>query len=165
MSEIAYVGIGTNIEPRIERMRTAIENLGTLSPILKVSSIYESAPYGVPGQAPFLNAVAAIVTEYPPIELHVHLKQLEIQLGRYKRERWHEREIDFDILFYGNVVMESAELIIPHADLLNRSFVLIPLCEIAPNVMHPVLLKPVEALSVPFSNIPSEDLHKMIERQ
>src|SRR5687767_7216528 len=100
MSEIAYVGLGTNIEPRMERMNTALAALATVTNVLKVSSIYRSAPYGVQEQTAFLNAVAAVVTEYSPIELHAELKALEIRLGRQKRKRWYEREIDFDILFY-----------------------------------------------------------------
>src|SRR5688500_10696365 len=103
MSEIAYVGVGTNIEPRMERMKAGLTALSSLAKVLNVSSIYESAPYGVQGQAAFLNAVAAIITEYPPFELYAKLKALEGNLGRQKRERWYEREIDFDILFYGNV--------------------------------------------------------------
>ena len=161
MSELAYIGIGTNIEPRMDRMRTALSALSTAGRVLKVSSIYETAPYGVQAQPAFLNAVAAIVTKYSPGELHDRLKALELELGRQKRERWYEREIDFDILLYGNTSLNTPELIIPHADLLNRSFVLIPLREIAPNAMHPVVRKTVEALSVPFGNTSKEDLHKI----
>jgi 2-amino-4-hydroxy-6-hydroxymethyldihydropteridine diphosphokinase len=161
VSELAYIGVGTNIEPRLDRMRIALTALGSAGSVLKVSSIYETAPYGVQEQSPFLNAVAALVTEYSPAELHARLKELELQLGRQKRERWYEREIDFDILFYGNVSIQTSELIIPHADLLNRSFVLIPLREIAPNAMHPVLRRTIEDLSAPFVDTPIEALHKI----
>ena len=150
MSEIAYVGIGTNIEPRRNRMDAAIKALNELGKLLRVSSIYESEPYGVEEQPRFLNAVAAITTDLTARQLYTALKDLEISLGRQSRQRWHEREIDFDILFFGNTTVDEKDLIIPHADLIHRSFVLIPLAEIAPNIVHPVLRKTVKELSVPF---------------
>lgn len=161
MSEIAYVGIGTNIEPRMERMHGSIEALGTIGAVVRTSSIYESAPYGVQDQPAFLNAVVALVVNFSPEELYVRLKQLELHLGRMERDRWHEREIDFDILFFGSATISTPELIIPHADLLNRSFVMIPLREIAPNIVHPILMKTIEELSQPFDSIRAEDLRKV----
>lgn len=161
MNLLAYIGIGTNIEPRMERMQEALSSLETVGALLKASSIYETSPYGVSEQPSFLNAVAAVATDLTASELHKRLKDLETKLGRQKRERWHEREIDFDILFYGDEVISSPELTIPHADLVNRSFVLIPLAEIAPNIVHPLKGETVEALAVPFRNLSEKAINKI----
>ena len=161
MREIAYVGVGTNIEPRMERINAAIDSLSEIGKVAHVSSIYESAPYGVKDQAAFLNAVVALVVTATPGELYIQLKHLEQRLGRQQRERWHAREIDFDILFFGAVTVSTPDLVIPHADLLNRSFVVIPLREIAPNIVHPLLMKTIEELSHAFDMLAAADLRKV----
>ena len=142
----AYIGIGTNIEPRLERMKeafTALEKIGILK---KQSSVYETAPYGYIDQSDFLNAVAYLQTELELDQLHNSLQNLEKNLGRNDRPRWHEREIDFDILFYDDIVIETKNLTVPHADLQSRIFVLMPLNEIASGLLHPVLKKNVASL-------------------
>jgi 2-amino-4-hydroxy-6-hydroxymethyldihydropteridine diphosphokinase len=85
-------------------------------------------------------------TELELSELHQGLQLLEKELGRMKRERWHEREIDFDILFYDNVILNTKTLTVPHPELQRRSFVLLPLNEIASDLVHPVLKKSIEIL-------------------
>lgn len=162
MSEIAYVGIGTNIEPRLERMQSALEALGSVGTLLKASSIYESAPYGVTDQPRFLNAVTAIATDLDSRRLYDGLKALEAELGRQSRQRWHEREIDFDILFFGSATLNEKDLIIPHADLLHRSFVLVPLAEIAPNIIHPVVNQTVKELALQFMQV-GEDTLRIVQ--
>ena len=134
----AYIGIGTNIEPRSERMRQAIESLKKLGIIERESTVLETAPYGYTDQANFLNAAVLLRTELELADLHEALRRLEKDLGRSERPRWHEREIDFDILFYDNVVFASKTLTVPHPEIQYRMFVLLPLQEIAPNFLHPV---------------------------
>lgn len=141
-----YIGIGTNIEPRMKRMREAISALGELGTLKNQSSIYETAPYGFTEQPNFLNAVVLLRTNFELSELHHALRQLEKELGRKNRARWHEREIDFDILFYDSVIFASDTLTIPHPELQKRAFVLAPLAEIAPDQLHPVLQKNIGAL-------------------
>src|SRR3954466_76220 len=101
----AYLGIGTNIEPRLERMNQAIHAIGSLEKIVKQSSFYETAPFGFTEQGNFLNAVVHVQTELTLNELHRELQSLEKELGRTKRQRWHEREIDFDILLFDSVIL------------------------------------------------------------
>jgi 2-amino-4-hydroxy-6-hydroxymethyldihydropteridine diphosphokinase len=137
----AFIGIGTNIEPRIARMKDAIRALRDFGDVEKQSRVYETAPFGYTEQGDFLNAAVLLRTELELSQLHSILKQLEKKLGRVDRLRWHEREIDFDILFFDNVTISSQELTVPHSELSKRAFVLIPLAEIAPDFLHPVLKK------------------------
>lgn len=108
-----------------------------------VSSIYETKPYGDLKQEDFFNAVFKIKTYYQPVELFGFLKKVEEKIGRKKSIKWGPREIDLDILFYNNLILYNEQLTIPHRDLLNRDFVLIPLCEIAPNLKHPEMNKKI----------------------
>ena len=142
-----YIGIGTNIEPRFDRMEHALHELDALSPVIARSSIYETSPVGNQDQTPFLNAVVMIRTDLQPEELLVELREMEEELGRRQRDRWQEREIDFDILLYGNEIINFDHLRIPHPELPNRKFVLEPLMEIAPHVVHPVLGRTIEELN------------------
>jgi len=142
----AYIGIGTNIEPRFERIRVAIDSLRQFGIIERKSSIYETAPYGVTDQPDFLNAVILLRTELELHELHTGLRNLEKELGRTERPRWHQREIDFDILFYDDVIFDSENLTVPHSELHHRSFVLVPLNEIAPDFIHPVFRRSMSLL-------------------
>src|SRR5213594_1325163 len=119
-----YIGIGTNIEPRSERIEEAMASLEQFGNITKRSSIYETAPYGYAEQADFLNAAVLLRTDLELPELHTQLRLLEKQLGRTERLRWHEREIDFDILFYDDIITHSKTLTVPHPELQFRSFVL-----------------------------------------
>jgi 2-amino-4-hydroxy-6-hydroxymethyldihydropteridine diphosphokinase len=142
-----YIGIGTNIEPRFERMEQAVNELRSLSSVMVVSSIYETSPVGVTEQSHFLNAVVMLQTVLEPDELLEELRDMELSLGRQHRERWHQREIDFDILFFGNEIVNHDGLQIPHPRLQERKFVLEPLTEIAPTLVHPVLGKTIEELN------------------
>ncbi|MBS1903393.1 MAG: 2-amino-4-hydroxy-6-hydroxymethyldihydropteridine diphosphokinase [Bacteroidetes bacterium] len=137
----AYIGIGTNIEPRFERMRAAIEALSMIGSIAAESEIYETTPMGYTEQSDFLNAAVRLETDLSATELHTALKGLERHLGRQHRERWHEREIDFDLLLFDDEVILSETLTVPHPEMLRRAFVLVPLAEIAPDLVHPVLKK------------------------
>ena len=143
---VAYIGIGTNIEPRLSRIEQAIDSLKTVGNIISTSSIYETAPFGFTEQSDFLNAVVSLEIETEPVDLHQKLKDLEITLGRNKRERWHEREIDFDILIFDQEVINSENLTVPHPGISTRAFVLVPFSEIAPTLLHPILHRTIESL-------------------
>lgn len=140
---LAYIGIGTNIPMRSKRMQTAFDALASKWQIHAKSNIYLSKPVGFTDQPEFLNAVVAIICEEDPKELFYELKKLEQSLGRQTRERWHEREIDFDILFFDDMNYHDEVLDIPHPEALRRNFVLIPLIEIAPSFVDPATRRPI----------------------
>jgi 2-amino-4-hydroxy-6-hydroxymethyldihydropteridine diphosphokinase len=136
----AYIGIGSNLGKRRENCLRAIESIerkGIL--VTRKSSLYETEPWGVKDQPPFLNMSIEVETDLNPLELFSVLKDIERQQGREESVRWGPRVIDLDILLYDDIVMKEERLTIPHPLLHERGFVLIPLNEIAPNVMHPLL--------------------------
>ena len=112
----------------------------------KISSVYQTDPVGYETQAQFLNGVAAIQTNLPPLTLLHTLKDIETVVGRQRRIRWGPREIDLDILIYGDLCLHTEQLVIPHPEMHLRCFVLAPLAEIAPDLVHPVLKARVQTL-------------------
>jgi len=143
MPTIAYIGIGSNIGDREATCLKAIELLARAGPVTAVSSLYYTEPVGYKEQEDFINAVAAVATDKSPEELLSICRSIEDTLGRTRAIRWGPRTIDLDILFYGDRVVNQPDLIIPHPSIGSRKFVLVPLAEIAPGVVHPVLKKSV----------------------
>jgi 2-amino-4-hydroxy-6-hydroxymethyldihydropteridine diphosphokinase len=137
-----FIGVGANLGDRREAIIDALNRFATQElNVLGKSSLYETSPYGRIDQNNFLNAVVLCETELDPHEVHRRLKHIEREMGRLKRERWGPREIDLDLLLYGDLVMNEKNLIVPHPDLANRPFVLVPLDELEPSIVHPVLSK------------------------
>ncbi|MEO6940404.1 MAG: 2-amino-4-hydroxy-6-hydroxymethyldihydropteridine diphosphokinase [Candidatus Kapaibacterium sp.] len=134
-----FIGLGSNLEPRETRILDAILELGKLGENIRVSSIYETSPVGFREQGDFLNAALLLSTALGPLELLSRMREIEERLGRTPRAKWHEREIDLDILFFADRVVSEPRCIIPHPEMQNRRFVLEPLAEIAPNFVHPAL--------------------------
>ena len=136
--DIVVLGLGSNIASRTRRLRSAVNRIaGTLLKNVVVSSIYETEPVGYKDQASFLNMVIIGECDLSPHDLHVAVKGLEVAQGRVHRERWKEREIDIDILIYGDEIIRTDDLIIPHEHMHERKFVLIPLVEIAADLVDP----------------------------
>jgi len=110
--------------------------------------LYETKPFGNRKQENYLNAVLKILTEYSVIELFSFLKGIEKELGRNETERWGNREIDMDILFYNDLVYSDSIITIPHKGIANRDFVLVPLCEIDSSLIHPELKQKICDINV-----------------
>jgi 2-amino-4-hydroxy-6-hydroxymethyldihydropteridine diphosphokinase len=113
-----------------------------------VSSVYESSPYGEIIQSEFFNAVFKIKTYFEVKELFKYLKSIEQQVGRKVTTKWGPREIDLDILFFNDIIYSDDEITVPHKDLLNRDFVLVPLSEIAPELIHPSINKKISEIII-----------------
>jgi len=136
---IAYIGLGSNLGDRRETLRRAVRRLGDYGRIVAVSSLYETEPVGFREQPWFLNAVVALATELDPRRLLQTLLAIEREAGRERTFRNAPRTLDLDLLLYDTFVEESEELSIPHPRLHERAFVLVPLVEIAPDLVHPRL--------------------------
>ena len=145
---VAYIGFGSNIGDRLKHIQNAIHALSETEGITleKISSIYKTDPVGYETQGEFLNGVAAIQTSFSPLSLLHTLKAIETIVGRQHRIRWGPREIDLDILTYGELCLQTEKLVVPHPEMHLRRFVLVPLAEIAPNFVHPVFQETVQIL-------------------
>jgi 2-amino-4-hydroxy-6-hydroxymethyldihydropteridine diphosphokinase len=154
-----YVSLGTNIEPREERLAAARLMLKDAEPCgWQESKIYETEPWGETEQAKFLNQVVGFSSEKEPYELLKLCKDIEQKLGRQKREKWKEREIDLDLLYCGDEILESEVLTVPHPYISQREFVLCPLCDVAPNFIDPsskLTVKEILTQTTKFTTSPS----------
>ena len=143
----AYLLLGSNIGDRENHFEYAISRLNTeAGTVVKISSIYETSPWGVTGQQNYLNAALLLETELAPGKLFHILKNIEKEAGRTDLRKYAPRPLDIDILFYDDEVIKTNELIIPHDKLHLRRFTLVPLNELAPAFHHPVLNKSIAAL-------------------
>jgi 2-amino-4-hydroxy-6-hydroxymethyldihydropteridine diphosphokinase len=141
-----YLGLGGNLGDRQLNLRQAAAALPESVRIARASRVYETAPWGYTDQPNFLNQVLEVETSLSPLELLGELKKIEAGLGRQQTFRYGPRLIDIDILFYGSRVLDAPGLQIPHPRLAERAFVLAPLAELAPNLVHPTLRKSVADL-------------------
>ena len=142
-----YIGIGSNLGDRKTNCLRAIEHLEKRGiHIIRQSSMIETEPWGVKDQPEFINMVVEAETDLSPQDLIRQLKDCEQAMGRVQSHRWGPRLIDLDILFYDDEVIETEELNIPHPEIQNREFVLRSMCELSPDMKHPVLGKSMKEL-------------------
>ncbi|KDD79052.1 2-amino-4-hydroxy-6-hydroxymethyldihydropteridine diphosphokinase [Glaesserella parasuis] len=132
-----YVALGSNLEDPLAQLKQAVVSLQTFAKNLKVSSFYGSKPLGPQDQPDYVNAVVKFDTDLTAIELLDKLQSIENEQGRVRLRRWGERTLDLDILLYGNEQIQSERLTVPHYDMHNRQFVIVPLYEISPELVLP----------------------------
>lgn len=137
----AYIGIGSNLEDKRHNCLTAIEMIEQIPgcQLTGCSDWYLTKPVGVEGQEWYVNGVASLSTKVPPRDLLRRLLRIESDMGRVRTERWEPRIIDLDILLYGREIINEEDLTVPHPLMHLRKFVLVPLVQLAPDLIHPSL--------------------------
>lgn len=144
---IAYIAFGTNVGNREENINVALKMMEDRGlKIIKTSKIYVTEPYGYKDQPEFLNGAVEVETSLSCRELLNVLLNIEKDMGRVRHFKWGPRNIDLDIIFYNDEVIDEPDLKVPHPDMQNRDFVLKPLCDLNPNFVHPVFKKTVKTL-------------------
>ncbi|AUD01261.1 2-amino-4-hydroxy-6-hydroxymethyldihydropteridine diphosphokinase [Spirosoma pollinicola] len=134
--------LGANLGDRPHTLQQAVDLIAErVGAVVRQSGLYETAPWGVTDQPAYLNQVLAVETDLEPEAVLVQTQAIEHELGRVRLEKWGARVIDVDILYYGQLVLQTERLSIPHPFLHQRRFTLVPLAEIAPDFVHPVLQK------------------------
>ncbi len=138
---VAYIGLGSNLDQPEKHVLDAMAELELLPDCckVKISSLYRSAPIGPQDQPDFINAVVQLETELSAQSLLEQLQQLEQKHGRVRTQHWGPRTLDLDLLLYGNMIIKTEKLTVPHPHMAERSFVLCPLLEIAPELVIPKL--------------------------
>lgn len=143
----AFIGIGSNLGERVNNCLKSIQLMKERGiRVINISSSYETEPWGKKDQPRFINMAVKVETEFTPEELLENLLDIETKMGRERTGKWSPRIIDLDILLFDDQVIKKPELKIPHPFMQEREFVLMPLAEIAPDVLHPILKKTAKEL-------------------
>lgn len=145
---VVFLGLGTNLGDRRKNLNDAVAGIEEqIGKAVKISSVYETEPWGFKSDSQFLNIVIKVETLRDPVAVLEAILRIELLLGRVRGEnQYSSRIIDIDILFYDDQVIDTSELKVPHPKLYERKFVLVPLCEIEPELVHPVLKKTMATL-------------------
>jgi 2-amino-4-hydroxy-6-hydroxymethyldihydropteridine diphosphokinase len=144
----AFIGLGSNLGDRSKNLSGAVERLSSVGTVTAVSSIYETKPWGVEGYQPrYLNQAVAVDTSMDALDVVTELLSIEYSLGRAREEKNASRTLDLDLLLHGDSVMNASGVNVPHPRLHERAFVLIPLVEIAPDILHPILDRSIAELA------------------
>ncbi len=146
LSADVFIGLGGNLGDPRATFREAIEKIDVFAPVEKVSSLYRSKPYGFANQPDFLNAALRASTKLNPLSLFAKLQAIETDLGKTIVRANGPRAIDLDLLFFGDLVLRSDELEVPHPGIPERDFVLLPLVDLDPDFRHPILNRSAQEL-------------------
>jgi len=159
---ITYLGLGSNLGDRRRNIEDAIKLMAQRKDIKvrEVSSLYETEPVGYENQRWFINGVLKVETTLKPRELLEALKEIEEALNRKRDLRWGPRTVDLDILLYDDKKIEAQDFVIPHPEMHRRAFVLVPLAEIAPDLIHSVMGRSISEL---LADLPQTKVVKRIE--
>lgn len=162
---IAYIGLGSNLSQPIEQVKAAIAEIKKVaqSNVIKVSSLYLSKPMGPQDQDDYVNAVLALETTLAPLALLDALQNIENKAGRVRKEnRWGARILDLDIILFGNEIISTERLVVPHYGMKEREFVLLPLAEIAADLTFPsLILENRQSISVLSQNVEINSMVKL----
>lgn len=132
-----YIALGSNLDNPLEQLKQAVESLKTFAIDFEVSPFYGSKPLGPQDQPDYVNAVAKFKTDLAALDLLDRLQQIENQQGRVRLRRWGERTLDLDLLLYGNEQIQNERLTVPHIEMKNREFVIVPLYDLSPELILP----------------------------
>jgi len=144
---IVFLLLGSNLGDRRASLKKAISFIEKeIAPVISLSSVFETQAWGKTDTPDYLNQVITLESELPAQTILEKILVIEKKMGRIRKEKWGSRTIDIDILFYGQEIINTGNLIIPHAELHNRRFTLEPLAEIAPEFIHPILKKSILTL-------------------
>ncbi len=146
MSHCVFLGTGSNLGDRLANLQKAIHALNDIAPIDQASRVYETQPWGFTDQPAFLNQALSATTDLDPFDLLDSIKMMENEIGRTPTFRYGPRIIDIDILFFDDLVLDEERLTIPHPHITERAFVMVPLHEIAPQLVHPRLQRTIHDL-------------------
>jgi 2-amino-4-hydroxy-6-hydroxymethyldihydropteridine diphosphokinase len=162
VTDYLYIGLGSNLGSRSQHLESAVRALEQIDEgaVVRRSCLYESAPLG-PTQPRFLNAAVQMECALAPQQLLSILKQIELDQGRQRTDRWGPRSLDLDILLWDNRVVADANLQIPHLELHKRRFALEPLCDLAPTTKHPLLGKTISEL---LRSVLAQDVVRLASR-
>lgn len=146
--KFVFLGIGTNLGNREKNLKEAVERIEeSIGPVVKCSSVYATEPWGFQTEDEFLNMVVKVETKLTPSGLLGRILMIESLLGRIRgKQQYSSRVIDIDLLLYADMIIDEKSLKIPHPLMHERKFVLVPLCEIEPEMVHPVLKKSIASL-------------------
>ena len=159
-STVAYIGLGSNLGDRVVYLSNAVNAIEQLGDSIALSSVFESDPFevGNESQPTYLNMVMSFRTTLSPQHLLRHLLKIETANGRVRRYRNQSRTLDLDILLFGNEIIETPELAVPHPRMHERAFVMLPLAEINPNLNHPVRSRSMSQIA---DALPDQKVHKI----
>jgi 2-amino-4-hydroxy-6-hydroxymethyldihydropteridine diphosphokinase len=142
----AFILLGSNVGERLQHLQEAARSLGEHFQIIAASAVYETDAWGDRSQEPYLNQALLIEVDKDPVQLHALTRAIEKKMGRMEKGNFRPRQIDIDILFYADEIIETDHLTIPHPRIQMRRFVLVPLTELDQNLVHPVFGKTIKEM-------------------